>query len=65
MLKQIMCGVPQGSVLGPKLFLIYFYSISNKLKCILFADDTTIICSGNNLEQLMIETTTEINKLKL
>ena len=52
-LKDIVCSVSQGSILGPLLFILYVNDItsaSNVLDFILFADDTTILYSHENIE---------------
>ena len=62
---DITCGVPQGSVLSQILFTLYINDIcrvSEILKFVLFADDTNIFCSGENLQQLFEVITTEMSK---
>ena len=51
-LQSIECGVPQGSILGPLLFILYVNDIthtSSIVDFILFADDTTILFSDKNI----------------
>ena len=53
--EEIVCGVPQGSVLGPLLFLIYVndvYQCSQIFDFYLFADDTNLLYSNKDLKDL-------------
>ena len=53
---SIQCGVPQGSTLGPLLFLIYINDMANcleKANIRTFADDNTLFYSSNSLQDLI------------
>ena len=52
-------GVPQGSVLGPVMFLLYVNDLpnfDNKVFTLMFADDNSLFISGPNLDELMHQT---------
>ena len=63
---KITCGVPQGSIIGPLLFLLYINDLGKilgKLSPILFADDSNLITSGTSLTNLEQNINNEIPHL--
>ena len=62
-MATITCGVPQGSTLGPLLFLLYINDLSNsseKLSFRIFADDTNIFFTGTNPKEVEFTMNEEI-----
>ena len=64
--RSINLGVPQGSILGPLLFLIYIDDIIKVLKegnVIMYADDTTLYVTGSSLNEMQAKLQNDLNSI--
>ena len=65
-LVAINCGVPQQSVLGPLLFLLYINDLNQAIKfCKVhhFADDTNLLCLNNSIKKLNKQVNADLKHL--
>ena len=66
-LAGLNCGIPQGSVLGPLLFLLYVNDLNQAIKfCKVhhFPDDTNLLCLSNSIKKLNELVNADLNRLK-
>ena len=66
-MKIVKCDVPLGSILGPLFFLIFVNDLNNSttkvLDPVLFADDTNLFCSDNNMRALFETANQELSQI--
>lgn len=65
-LQPICCGVPQGSILGPILFILYINDVVNASRLantVMFADDTNLFFCGHDMDLLVVRVNEEVKKV--
>ncbi len=57
--EPINIGIPQGSILGPLLFILFVNclpkAVDTKCKTVMYADDTSLLCKAKNIDDLKVQ----------
>ena len=63
--RELLCGVPQGSILGPLLFLLYINDMEAVCSCPLFlyADDSALLVTGDSIDSVGTGLSTELREV--
>ena len=63
--KTIDIGIPQGSIFRPLLFIVFVHSLPDyvKCKCVMYADDTTVLVSSSDPVTLQTELNTNLDMI--
>ena len=65
--RNNFCGIPQGSILGPLLFLLYINDLPDCLRHVsprLFADDTNLTAAGETIEEVELVMNNDLLRIK-
>ena len=64
---NVRCGIPQGSILGPTLFVLYTIDLPSSVpsgSVFMYADDTTVYCVGDNVDNAVTSLNVALSDLK-
>ena len=65
--QRVLCGIPQGSTVGPLMFIIYINDIASILqhrKYQLYADDTVLYTSGENIDSITDNMSSDLSRFE-